>query len=85
MDYNKLAYVLRGKNRKNIVLALDKMKLPSQLKKRLKMEDSNVSRTLRDLKKIKIVKCLNPKQKMGKIYVLTPLGRQVRDRLRESE
>ncbi|MBU4351619.1 MAG: ArsR family transcriptional regulator [Nanoarchaeota archaeon] len=81
MDYNIFSYVIRSKNRKKIILALDKMKLPSQLKKELKMEDSNIARALRELEKVSVVKCLTPKQKMGKLYVLTPLGEKVREEL----
>lgn len=83
MDYNKLSYVLRSKNRQRMLIAMDKIKMPSQLKKELKMEDSNVARTLRDLKKEGIVKCLTPNQKMGRLYTLTPVGEKIRKEIAE--
>lgn len=78
MDYEKLSYVLRAKTRKKVILIMDKIRMPSELKRELKIEDSNIARTLRELEKEGLIKCLTPKQKMGKLYTLTTEGEKIR-------
>lgn len=75
-----LSYVARSKNRRRILFALDTNKLPSQLTKELKLQDSNVARALRELEDAKLVKCLTS-GKMGKIFALTDEGKQIRKEL----
>ncbi len=83
MDYDKLSYVLRAKTRKKIVVIMDKIRMPSELKRELKIEDSNIARALRELEKEGIIKCLTPKQKMGKLYTLTHEGEEIRKKVIE--
>lgn len=83
MDYDKYAFVLASPNRQKIILALDKEKIPSQLAKELKMQDANVARALRELTKSNIIKCLNPKNKRGRLYELNALGLSILKKLRE--
>lgn len=80
MNLNVLSYVARSKNRRRILLALENNKLPSQLTKELKLQDSNVARALRELEQAKLVKCLTS-GKMGKIFQLTEEGKQIRKEL----
>ncbi|MDI6738084.1 MAG: MarR family transcriptional regulator [Nanoarchaeota archaeon] len=54
-------------------------KMPSQLKKELKLEDSNVARVLRELEKEGLIRCITGDTKMGKIYQLTKEGEQIRE------
>ena len=42
------------------------------------------SRVLNDFRKKGIAECINPKEKTGRLYVLKPVGKTIRDRLRES-
>ena len=51
MDWKKYSFVIRSKIRQDIVKALTTEKRPSDLKKELKKEDSNISRALRELQK----------------------------------
>ncbi|MFH1637604.1 MAG: ArsR family transcriptional regulator [Candidatus Woesearchaeota archaeon] len=78
MDYNKLSFAIRSKNRKKVIMAMSSMKTPSQIKKEIGMEDSNVARALRELEREGIIKCLTPKQKMGRLYELTAEGEKIR-------
>lgn len=83
MDYNKLSYVLRSKTRKNILIIMDKIKMPSELKKELKIEDSNIARALRELEGAGIITCLTPQQRMGKLFTLTQDGEKIRKKVIE--
>lgn len=81
MDFHKFSFVLRGSIWKKIVLALDSQKIPSQIKNETKLEDSNVSRTLKELEKEGIVRCVTPNEKTGRIYELTKVGEEIKKEL----
>jgi len=78
MNLQKLSFVLRGSIRKKVVLALDSKKIPSQIKDETKLEDSNVSRTLKELEREGIVRCITPNEKTGRIYELTKVGEEIK-------
>ena len=76
--FNQYKWVYRGKQRQKIILVLDKAKTPTQIKDEIHIKVTNVSDVLRDMLKRRLVKCLNPEDKLGRFYELTDLGRQVR-------
>lgn len=78
MDTKKLSFVVRSKTRRRILIALETNKMPSQLKKEMKLEDSNVARGLRELEKVGLVRCITGSAKMGRIFQLTNEGKEVR-------
>jgi predicted transcriptional regulator len=71
------SYVIRGKNRKRVFLALESPKTPTQLSKELKVHLPHVSRSLRELEFKKLVECLTPSERVGRIYRLSAKGRRV--------
>lgn len=75
VDYG---WILRGKQRRVIIQKLDKPKTPTLLKEETSIKVSNVSDVLRAMEKRKIVKCLNPADKIGRLYDLTANGRKLR-------
>lgn len=76
-DYLR-AFILRGKNRKLILEKLSEgERTQSQLFHETGLYRSHVKRTLTDLEDKKLVNCLNPKDRIYKIYVLTPLGKKM--------
>ncbi|MEK6864771.1 MAG: winged helix-turn-helix domain-containing protein [Nanoarchaeota archaeon] len=79
MDTKKLSFAVRSKTRRRILMALESNKMPSQLKKELKLEDSNVARALRELEKEGLIKCITSPAKMGKIFRLTKEGKEIRE------
>ncbi len=76
-DYLR-AFILRGKNR---ILILKKLKgeekTQAQLFHETKLYRSHVKRTLLELEEKYLVKCLNPKDRIYKIYVLTSKGKNL--------
>lgn len=70
-------WILRGKQRRIILKVLDKPKTPTIIKEETKIKVSNVSDVLRAMKKRRIVKCLNPKDKLGRLYELTSKGKSL--------
>ena len=75
-DYS---WVVRGKQRKKILKVMDKPKIPTEIKEDAKLSLNNVSDVLREFKKKKIVRCLNPKEKTGRLYKLTSKGMRIRE------
>jgi len=74
-------WILRGKQRRVILKTLDKPKTPTLIKEETKIKVSNVSDVLRAMKKRKIVRCLNPRDKIGRLYELTSKGKSLLNEL----
>jgi len=75
-------FIKRGKNRKEVFLALDKPSMPSELVIKIYGKTSNtyfniVSRALAELKEVGLVEVANPKAKTGRIYRKTGLGKKI--------
>ena len=81
MDWKKYSFVIRSKIRQDIVKALKTEKRPSDLKKELKKEDSNISRALTELLKAGIVVCLTPDETKGKFYKLSNTGLLIHNKI----
>ncbi len=77
MDWDAYSYVFRSKNRKLVLASLTKPKTPSQISRDTGILLPHVSRALRELEQKGLVKCLTPQERMGRIYTLTDLGREV--------
>ena len=81
-----VSFAKRGKNRKKVFMALDKPMMPSELVLKIYGKNSNtyfnlVSRALSELKNKKLVTVANPKEKTGRIYTKTSLGKKVEGKL----
>jgi DNA-binding transcriptional ArsR family regulator len=68
--------VLGSLNEENIKKE-NKVKRPSEISNETELTLSDVSRTLRSLKENGLVICLNEKQKQGRLYEITKLGKKV--------
>ena len=75
--YKLISFVSRGKIRKRVISNLDKPLTPTQLSEKIKTHRSTTSRTLLDLEKKGLVKCITPKESMGRYYQLTKLGQKI--------
>ena len=82
-DWELFSWVIRGNQRRKVILALEKPTIPSKIKKEAKMSLSNVSKILSTFKKRGLVHCLNPGAITGRIYELTEKGQWVRDKVLE--
>lgn len=83
-----MGFVKRGQNRKKIFLALDKPMMPSELMRKIYNKTSNtyfnlVSRALTELKDKKLIEVVNPKEKTGRIYQKTKLGKEVEKKIKQ--
>ena len=72
-----MSYVIRGRVRLSILNVLDKPSTPTKIAEQLKNHRSTISRSLLDMEKKGLVKCLTPKEKTGRLYILTKKGKEV--------
>ncbi len=69
---------LKGKKRKDLLLALDGPKTPTQLSKMIGVSVTNMTSKLKALQKRGLAECLTPDETKGRIYALTKKGVGVR-------
>lgn len=77
-DYADYSWIIRGKQRKKILKVMDKPLIPTQIKEKTDLSLNNVSDILREFRKRKIAKCVNPKEKTGRLYELTDKGKKLK-------
>jgi predicted transcriptional regulator len=73
-----LGFVLASEYRKKVMIAMqDKPSTPSIIAEKTKIYPSHISNTLSELAEKKLVVCLTPKLKKGRLYELTASGRKI--------
>ncbi len=59
--------------------------IPSEIAKRTNLSPSHISRSLNEFVEMGLLRCENPKDKIGKLYTLTEKGQMVQDVLKGGE
>lgn len=80
----ELSWVKRGKQRREIIVHISGEQTPTEVAKDSGYSLNHTSRILNELKRHKLVKLLNPEEKTGRLYVLTPSGKVIKDKLKSS-
>lgn len=71
-------FILRSEYRKKVFLNLDIPTMPSQIAKKLDIRLTHLTRELRFLKEKGLIECINPKERVGRLYRLTNKGKQLK-------
>jgi DNA-binding MarR family transcriptional regulator len=82
-DWEQYSWVIRGNQRRKVIMVLGKPKIPTEIKSEAKMSMTNVSKILKEFSKKGLVRCLTPYVRTGKLYELTEAGRKIRERMIE--
>jgi len=77
MDWEDVSYVISSTQRAKLFQLLETPRTPSQLAKLSKISLSNIWIKLKGLEEKKLIKCLTPKVRKGKIYGLTEKGKRI--------
>lgn len=80
MDWELYAWVKRGKARKAVLVLLNDSNMPLAAKdigSKLHYSIPQVSYVLRELSEKNIVECLNPKDKIGRLYKISKDGNNI--------
>lgn len=80
--YDLISFVSRGKVRKKVLFNLIKPFTPTELSHVIKTHRSTTSRTILALEGKGLVKCITPKEKMGRYYEITEVGKQILEKIR---
>ncbi len=75
--YDEIAKLKRSNTKKMILGKLNSPKTPSELARELNLYQSSVSRSLIELEKGKLVKCITPNQKNFRHYKITLKGKEL--------
>jgi len=71
-----ISFIKSSEYRQKIIKALqDNILIPSEISQKTNLRLSHISAYLKDLKEHHIVECLNEKNKKGRLYQLTELGK----------
>ena len=82
--WNNYGYVLASRYRKIVLTALAQgPKTPTQIANESGCNVSHVSRSLHEIEKRGLVKCLSPDRRKGKIYGITNKGSKIVDKLQK--
>ena len=80
MDWELYAWLKRGHRRKKVLNLLYNSNSPlsvNDIKKNLKISISQSSFTIKELLENGLVDCLNPNDKIGKLYKISEKGREI--------
>ena len=79
---DELKYVKKSKYRTGVIKSIEEYpKMPSQIARDCEI----ASNTLKQLKEIDLVECMNPEVKKGRLYRLTDKGEKIAEKLETEE
>lgn len=84
-DWKIIGKVSASEHKLKILSILNKPKTPKQISNETELYLSHVSKSLKDLSGIELVKCLTPDLRKGKLYALTEKGNEVLQTLRQPQ
>jgi len=84
-ETQELSWVKRGKQRREIIVHIEKYQTPTEIAKTSGYSLNHTSRILNEFKKHHLVKLINPKEKTGRLYQLTSSGKMIKDKLKKKD
>ena len=82
--YSAIGFIKISKTRQKILKCLEnKYMLPSEIALKTDLGTTQVSNALSDLKKKRLVECINEEDKKGRIYEITKLGLEVLNQIKK--
>ena len=80
MDWELYAWLKRGNRRKEVLKIISGSKSPltvSEIKVKLRIAMAQASFTIKELSDRKLIDCLNPKDKIGRLYQISKTGQVI--------
>jgi len=80
MDWKLFAWLKRGRRRQSVLEVLSESNKPlstNEIKVKLKVAISQASFTLKELVDKKLISSVNPDDNIGKLYIITDMGKKV--------
>ncbi len=85
LKWENVSFVVRSKYRVKIILSLSNPKTPTQIAKDFKVQRAHISRAIPELIERKLIECLTPKEKRGRLYKRTQAGDEIAEYLKKIE
>jgi len=83
-DWDVYGKIIASKYRQWVICSLQEHpKTPTQISEEINKHQSHVSKTLTELQKLDIARCLNQNAKKGRLYELTEQGEKIYTRLKK--
>jgi len=85
MLWNDVGFLLRNKTAKKIIehiASKNSPVMPSEIAKSLDISLKNVSTRLGYLAERKLIRCLNPEEKKGRLYIITKKGKEALEKVK---
>jgi len=85
LAWEDVSFLIASSYRRKIVACLlDGPKTPSVISKQTSIRIEHVTRAIRELEEKKLVKCLTPKSRRGRLYEITRLGKETVSKIPKS-
>ena len=87
MDWKKYAWVRRGKRRQETLKVFDMAKTPltvNDVHSKSRIAISQASKTVAELQEAELIRCLNPDDKIGRLYMITEAGKEIIKKMEDS-
>jgi len=78
-------FILRSEYRKKVFLSIEKPTMPSEIARGLDIRLTHITRELRFLRERGLVECINPKERVGRLYRLTNEGEDLKKKMVEEK
>lgn len=85
MSLEMAGFILRSEYRRKVFQILKNPTMPSKIAKETGIRLTHITRELRFLKEKKLIECLNPKEKTGRLYRLTQKGEKLMIRMKKEK
>ena len=80
-NWSDISFIVSSNYRHKVLKCLNEPKTPSKLSRELGINKTHISRALSELGTKKMIKCLTPETKKGKIYIVTEYGKEVLEKV----
>jgi Fe2+ or Zn2+ uptake regulation protein len=77
MDIKSLSFIKKTPQRKKIFLSFSEIVIPTEIKEKTGITPAQILRTLKFYMELGLIKCLNPDEKMGRLYEITKKGSEI--------
>jgi predicted transcriptional regulator len=75
--WKQVSFIISSQYRRKVLEILENPKMPSKISKELNIDKAHISKTLKELEKEKLIKCLTPNSMKGKLYAITNYGKDI--------
>jgi len=75
--WEDISFIISSGYREKVLKILDNPKTPSKISKELDINKTHISKTLKELKLKKLIKCLTPNSNKGKLYNISNHGKEI--------